>query len=66
MVLINVTTFGVAIGTTALAVEEEDEDGYKRHFFLLSCIARSWLSDPYTHASSSHKHPPSATAPSFG
>jgi hypothetical protein len=47
MVLINVTTFGVAIGTTAFAVEVEDEDRYKRHFFLLSCIAHSWLLDQY-------------------
>ena len=28
MVLTNVTTFGVAVGATVLAVEVEDEDGY--------------------------------------
>jgi hypothetical protein len=28
MVLTNVTTFGVAVGATVLAVEVEDKDGY--------------------------------------
>jgi hypothetical protein len=30
MVLTNVTTFGVAVGATVLAVEVEDEDGYQK------------------------------------
>ena len=30
MMLINVTTFGVAVGATILAVEVEDEDGYQK------------------------------------
>ena len=30
MVLTNVTTFGVAVGATVLAVEVEVEDGYQR------------------------------------
>ena len=30
MVLTNVTTFGVAVGVTVLAVEVEVEDGYQR------------------------------------
>ena len=34
MVLTNVTTFGVAVGTTVLAVEVEVEDQYQLHIFF--------------------------------
>ena len=34
MVLTNVTTFGVAVGVTVLAVEVEDEDGYQRQKYF--------------------------------
>ena len=34
MVFTNVTTFGVAVGATAMAVEVEDESGYQQQNYL--------------------------------
>ena len=47
MVLTNVTTFGVAVGTTVLAVEVEVEDQYQLHIKLQNQSTRSLLSGPY-------------------
>ena len=38
MVLTNVTTFGVAVGATVLAVEVEDEDGYQKYNYVCCII----------------------------
>jgi hypothetical protein len=46
MALINLTTFGVAVGATVLEVKVA-RPIIITQIFTLNCSTRSWLSDPY-------------------